>query len=573
VISLFKRWVEASIGRIQEREDQVFLVLAFVIGALVSLVVVAFIVVTERLGARLYPVGGAPWRRLVVPVVGTLGTGYLLYRYFPRARGSGVPQAKAALFAHGGYIALKTVVAKFCLTSTSLACGMPLGREGPSVQIGAGIASVLGRRLGLSSEKVKALLPVGAAAAIAAAFNAPLAAVLFTLEELVGDLHAPVLGSVVLSAATSWIVLRLLLGNEPLFHVPEYQFVHPVEFAIYAVLGLVGGVVSLAFVKSLLWLRGRFLRLPGWTVWFQPAIGGLLVGILGWFVPEVLGVGYAHVGAVLNGGMTFRLMALLLVLKLVTVVVAYASGNAGGIFGPALFMGAMMGGVVGSIAHLWFPALTATPGAYALVGMGAAFAGIIRAPMTSVIMIFEVTHDYAIIVPLMIANLASFYISRRGEPETIYERLSMQEGIHLPAGRTRESAARVTVAEAMRAPDEVFGSQDTVAQILEVARASRFRAWIVLEDSGIVGLVSLADLEHAQPSHRAGEIALEKLASEGPFPHVHEDQSLEVALQRLGQAGLEVIPVVSRANIRQLSGVITLRDILNKYGLAPPAGE
>jgi chloride channel protein, CIC family len=196
------------VAKLQLREDQVFLVLALVIGALTGLAVVAFILLTERVGMRLYPVGGAPWRRLLFPVVGSLGIGYLLFRYFPDARGSGVPQTKAAMFARGGRITMRTVVGKFFCTSATLASGIPLGREGPSVQVGAGIASVLGRRLGLRPEKVKALLPVGAAAAIAAAFNTPLAAVLFSLEEIVGDLHAPVLGAVVLASATSWVVLR-----------------------------------------------------------------------------------------------------------------------------------------------------------------------------------------------------------------------------------------------------------------------------------------------------------------------------------------------------------------------------
>ncbi len=240
------------LAKLQQREDQVFLVLALVIGALTGLAVVAFILLTERLGMRLYPAGGAPWRRLLFPVVGSLGIGYLLYRYFPDARGSGVPQTKAALFAREGRITLRTVLGKFFCTSVTLASGIPLGREGPSVQVGAGIASVLGRLLRLRPAKVKALVPVGAAAAIAAAFNTPLAAVLFALEEIVGDLHAPVLGSVVLASATSWVVLRLLLGNNPLFKVPQYQLVHPAEFAIYAVLGVCGGLVSATFTKLLL---------------------------------------------------------------------------------------------------------------------------------------------------------------------------------------------------------------------------------------------------------------------------------------------------------------------------------
>jgi CIC family chloride channel protein len=240
--------------------------------------------------------------------------------------------------------------------------------------VGAGIGSVLGRLLGLRSEQVKKLIPVGAAAAIAAAFNTPLAAVLFALEEIVGDLNAPVMGAVVLASATAWMVLRVLLGNHPLFKVPQYQLVHPAEFAVYAVLGVAGGVVSVAFTKLLLGMRARFLRFPQKTVWFQPVAGGLLVGLTGWFVPQVLGVGYGFVGEALNGRMTFQLMALLVVLKLLTVSTSYASGNAGGIFGPALFIGAMLGGTVGTVAHHLFPAYTATPGAYALVGMGAAFA-------------------------------------------------------------------------------------------------------------------------------------------------------------------------------------------------------
>src|ERR1700720_401574 len=403
------RWWEVParqwIDFLKRREEQVFLVLTLVIGALVGLTVVSFIVLTEHVGARIYPAGGAAWRRLLAPVVGSLAMGYLLFKYFPDARGSGVPQTKAALYARGGRITLGTVFGKFFCTCVTLASGIPLGREGPAVQVGGGIASVLGRALGLRPEKVKALLPVGAAAAVAAAFNTPLAAVLFALEEVVGDLHAPVLGSVVIASAASWGVLRLLLGNEPLFQTPQYQLVSSWELIAYGILGIAGGVVSVAFTQLLLLMRGRFLRQPAKTVWFQPVAGGLVVGLMGWFVPSVMGVGYQYVGDVLNDSLTLKLMLTLLVLKLVATAVSYASGNAGGIFGPSLFLGAMLGGAVGSVAQHFFPSYVASPGAYALVGMGTAFAGIIRAPMTSVVMIFEITRDYAVIVPLMVSNL------------------------------------------------------------------------------------------------------------------------------------------------------------------------
>ncbi|HEX3094853.1 MAG TPA: chloride channel protein, partial [Candidatus Angelobacter sp.] len=434
---------------LDKREEHVFLALTLLIGALAGLAVVAFIVVTERIAIRLYPVGSAPWRRVLIPVSGSLAMGYLLYRYFPDARGSGVPQTKAALYARNGYISLSTVLGKFACTAATLASGIPLGREGPSVQVGAGIASVLARGLRLRREKVRALLPVGAAAAIAAAFNTPMAAVVFALEEVMGDLNAPVLGSVVLASATSWAMLRLLLGNSPLFHVPQYELVHPVEFIFYAVLGVVGGFLSAAFSKLLLGMRQRFLLLPRRTRWWHPVIGGAVVGLMGLFIPQVLGVGYGYVGDALNGTMALKIMGLLVVLKLFAVTTSYASGNAGGIFGPSLFLGAMLGGTIGSIAHHLLPTHTATAGAYALVGMGALFAGIVRAPMTSVLMIFEMTRDYSVIVPLMIANLASLFISSKLQKQPIYEALAQQDGIHLPNLKDRHQTSERKVFQIM----------------------------------------------------------------------------------------------------------------------------
>ncbi len=552
---------------LQEREEQVFLILTLLIGALVGAIVVAFILLTERFGARLYPAGGAAWRRLLVPVTGSLGMGYLLYRFFPDARGSGVPQTKAALFAREGRITLGTVFGKFFCTSATLASGIPLGREGPAVQVGAGLASVLGRKLGLRPEKVKALLPVGAAAAIAAAFNTPLAAVLFALEEVVGDLHAPVLGSVVLASATSWAMLRLLLGNDPLFQVPQYQLVSPLEFVVYAVLGVAGGLLSVVFTKLLLGMRERFLRFPRKTVWLQPLAGGLMVGMMGWFAPQVLGVGYKHVGEALNGGMALRLMVLLLILKLLAVTTSYASGNAGGIFGPSLFIGAMLGGIVGNVAHGLLPTYVATPGVYALVGMGTAFAGIVRAPMTSVVMIFEITRDYAVIVPLMISNLVSFFISSRLQRQPIYEVLARQDGIHLPSAETRQQQGQRQVIQAMHTATEILAARMTVGEALEKTQSSQFHSWPVTDERGVVGIVSRSSLQHAL-GEGAATRRLTELVDPRDFPHVHADHSLHFALERMGAAQLDTLPVVSRADVHKLEGIVTLQDVLDSYGVA-----
>ncbi|HEY1757048.1 MAG TPA: chloride channel protein [Bryobacteraceae bacterium] len=573
-----RRWAAKVRDGIEglRRSDQLLLVLSLVIGALVGLVVVAFILLTGRLAARMYPAGGSGWRRILLPVLGSLSTGYLLWRYFPFARGSGIPQTKFALFVNDGRILFRTVLGKFFCCSASLASGIALGREGPSVQVGAGIASVVARNLGLNAKQVKSLVPVGCAAALAAAFNTPIAAVLFSLEEIMGDLHASVLGSVVLSSATSWMVLHLVLGDDPLFHVPGYQLAHPVEFAVYAVLGVVGGLGSVAFVKLLLRLRAWFATWPQSTVWFQPVVGGLTVGVMGYFVPEVMGVGYNNVDKVLNGGVVLKLVVLFAVLKIIATAVCYASGNAGGIFGPALFIGAMMGAGVGSVAHTLFPQYTAGPGAYALVGMGTAFAGIVRTPLTSVIMIFEVTRDYNIIVPLMISNLIAFFISQWLQKEPIYEALAHQDGVHLPTAHSRDLAERSQVRQAMREPAVVLSPHEDVTTALGQVKGGPFDAWPVVDGDGLWGMVRNRELEQAASNGPASQKLAEILAASSPgwtpggekLPHVHPDHSLSLALERMGSTGLNVLPVVSRANVRDLMGIVILDDVLAAYGVA-----
>jgi CIC family chloride channel protein len=393
---------------------------------------------------------------------------------------------------------------------------------------------VIARSSGLSKEQVKALVPVGCSAALAAAFNTPIAAVLFSLEEIMGDLHAAVLGTAVVSSATSWMVLHLVLGDDPLFHVPAYRLVHPAEFAIYAALGVVGGLGSAAFVKLLLGLRNWFKGFPKWSVWFQPVAGGLTVGLLGYFLPDVMGVGYSYVGKILNGDVVLKTVVLLAVLKIVATSVAYASGNAGGIFGPSLFIGATMGAAVGSVAHRLFPAYTAGPGAYALVGMGTAFAGIVRTPLTSVIMIFEVTRDYTIIVPLMISNLIAYLISYAFQRTPIYEALAYQDGVHLPSAKARDQAGRMQVSQAMR-PVPAALEEDTDA-------GGEFK--------------------------RLADLVAESVTTP---PHVHPDHQLSLALERMGAGGLNVLPVISRADVRKLVGIVVLDDVLRAFGVTKPS--
>ena len=544
-----------------------------IIGAVVGLVVVAFILLTENLGARLYPPGSPAWRRVLIPLFGSLITGVLLFRYFPDARGSGIPQTKVALFLRDGYISFRTVLGKFGLCSVSLASGVALGREGPSVQIAAGIASTLGRKLGLSPASVKALLPTGASAALAAAFNTPISAVLFSLEEVMGDMHAPVLGSIVLGSATSWIVLHLILGDEPLFHVPAYQLVHPVEFVFYAALGVLGGLVSVSFVKLLLWQRKYFMRAPRRVQWVLPAVGGLTVGLLGWLYPEVLGVGYAYVSKALNGEMVAKAMALLVILKIIATATCYASGNAGGIFGPSLFIGAMMGGAVGGVRAHADAGLHRQRRRVRAGGDGRCFAGIIRVPLTSVIMVFEITRDYSIIVPLMIANLISYFISSRLQEEPIYEALQHQDGIHLPTG-ARARVDLLMVGHAYRPEAQILSSTESIFQA--AASVDRKRgAWPVVDEGGCRGMVTLGQLDQAVQDGRGEATLGELVPTPGPmeaiteesYPHVYPDDPLEVAVSKLADGKLGALPVVSRTDLRELKGTISLADALAAYSL------
>jgi CIC family chloride channel protein len=282
------------------------------------------------------------------------------------------------------------------------------------------------------------------------------------------------------------------------------------------VLGVVGGFASVAFVKLLLSLRAWFARLPRSTQWIQPVAGGLTVGLFGYFVPQVMGVGYDQVSKVLNGDLVLRIVILLAILKIVATAVCYASGNAGGIFGPSLFIGAMVGAAVGSVGHHIFPASTGGAGAYALVGMGTAFAGIIRTPLTSVLMIFELTRDYTIIVPLMISNLIAFFISQKLQKEPIYEALAQQDGLHLPARPSATQTAELNVGRVMRPAAELV------------------TPWM----------------------------------TEPEAPHLHLDQSLGKALAIMGQTGYRILPVVSRADAKNILGVVTLSDVLKGYGLS-----
>ena len=555
--------LRSGIQQLRLREHQLFLALSIVIGILAGLAAVLFTLAIERTSHLFFGLAPSHLRLFAVPALVSVVTGILLATVFPDVRGSGVPQTEAAFRLHGGKIPGRVPLGKFLTGVLCIGSGHSMGREGPSVQIGAGIASAVGRWLHLSPERAKELVPVGAAGALSAAFNTPVAAVIFALEEIIGDMNAGLLGSTVVASVASVIVERSILGNAPLFRVPAYHLVHPAELLGYAVLGVVGGVVSLVFCKSLLGLRALFKRMPAQTRWCQPAMGGVAIGLLLMVTPSIMGVGYEYVDQALNGGLVFKTMLFLCVLKLVATVISYSSGNAGGIFAPSLYIGAMAGGAVGAVMHRVAPFPTGDAGAYALVGMGTLFAGIIRAPMTSVFMIFEITQDYQILVPLMVANLLSFVISRRYQPTPVYHALLEQDHIHLPSPSLRSATRGRVARDVMSEAPPFIDPARSIDSVWQERVANGERPWLVGTADGLVGLLRPERVTAAIDGGYGSDL-IEGL-TETTFNHAHPDHTIDVVMERLADND-GVLPIISRDDTRRVEGVITLDDMTRALG-------
>jgi chloride channel protein, CIC family len=560
------------------REEQLFLLVAVIIGLFSGLVVVCFHIAIDwtRISALGSAITPSRLRVVIVPALGGLVVAYLVMRFFPRVRGSGVNQTKAAVYIYDGYIPFSTVIGKFVTCALAIGTGQSLGPEDPALQMGAGMASALGRRLRFSREKLRLLAPVGAAAGLAAAFNTPITAVLFVIEEVIGKWSAGVLGAVVLASVSSVVVERLFLGEAPLFRVPPYHLEHPTELIAYAIVGLVGGFASLGFVKLVAFARPRLKALPRWTQYLQPAVAGLILGVIGIWLPQVLGAGYDVMDQSMHAQYAWRMLALLGIFKIVATVISFVSGSPGGMFAPTLFMGAMIGGAVGDIEQRYlFPHIPAivghiltlqtpsTVGAFALVGMGTMFAGILRAPMTSVFMILELSGNYSIIIPVMISNSIAYLISRRYQPTPIFDLLSRQDGMDLPSMEEQREESVRRIEEAMRGPaGSILKGDDTVQDALKQVADLPDQYFLVYRHHGLWSGVSKEAL-HMALSEEKGDAKLRTLLGNTSLPHLHPDQTLELALRRMGDYPL--LPVVHRADFSRLEGVIALQDILKAY--------
>lgn len=403
------------------------------------------------------------WWTILTPAIGGLLAGIGLTYFVPAAAGSGIPQVKVAFTRKSGYVSFKETIGKFMLCVLQLGVGASLGVEGPTVHICSGVSSMLARIARLSPANCRRMTSVGMAAGIAAAFNAPIAAVTFTLEELIGNLDQTMLSGVIVAAALAAVVENRVMGTNPIFHVPKhYELANSSSLIWYALLGLLAAIVSVAFTDSLLWLRAWFKRLTSVPKWMHPALGGLATGgfavvaLLFFHLNGIAGDPYQTLTMALTGatGLTVGAMAALCVLKLAATVTSYSSGGAGGIFAPALFMGGMLGGAVGYLDVAVFHHSADSIGAFAVVGMGAVFAGIVRAPMTSILIIFEMTGGYGLILPLMIANMSCFALARHWRHTPVYDALLEQDGIFLHQETTPLDSLAANSAESVLTTEE-----------------------------------------------------------------------------------------------------------------------
>jgi CIC family chloride channel protein len=554
----YQLWLTTK-ARFSPTERQRLFGLTILIGGVCGLAAVAFHESIRGLAGltidRGFDAPGDTWIAwvILIPTVGALGAGIMLY-FLPGARGSGIPQVKVAYASKALKLRIRDSIGKFFIGVVQIGSGSSLGREGPTVQITSGVAKGLGKLVGVSPQNLKLLLPVGAAAGIAAAFNAPIAAVTFTIEEIVGNLDQTLLSGVIVAAALAAVVERSVLGENPVFTIPQgYGLDHASSLLVYAAMGVAAALVSVAFTESLLYLRRVFNSAKKLPVWFRPAFGGLATGVLAVglmlvaHVGGMTGGGYAVLGDALSGKFAVEVLLALGACKLVATVLSYSSGGAGGIFAPALFIGAMLGGAFGVLDVKLFGHPHAEVGSFALVGMGAVFAGIIRAPITSILIIIEMTAGYGLTLPLMISNMMAYGLARRLRPTPIYEALLEQDGIQLHTKKPAVDALDVLSIDRVLdpSPHATFVPNEKAARLLEaVETADRQEVFPVLDQMArLVGIITLEDLTAlaAEPDLEGIVCATDIMR---PPVALRRDDLVNRALEVMSSMGVRELPVV-----------------------------
>lgn len=563
------------VDRFEPPDSLVLVLTAIVVGAGTGLGAVIFIRLLALIGALVLwvqaQIGDVIGLLLAMSLSGLI-VGYIVDRWAREAKGHGVPEVMEAVALQGGRIRPRVASVKVLASSLTIGTGGSAGREGPIVQVGSALGSTVGQLFHFSAERVRTLVACGAAAGIAATFNAPIAGVIFALEVILGKFTTRYFGAVVISAVSASIVALIFLGNQPAFAVPAYPLNHLGELPVYIVLGGLAAIVAVLFVRVLYWLEEFFLK---WQVSsaVKAAAGMLITGLLALLLPgrQVLGSGLEFIGRAIADDfpLPVGLMALLLLLKLLATSFTLGSGNSGGIFAPSLFMGATLGGMVGSVAHNLWPEVAINPGAYAIVGMAAVFSGAARAPITAVLIVFEMSNDYKLILPLMIATVLSTFLAEYLFSESIYTLKLKLKGIVLQRGRDLDLMQSLQVREAMTPNPYVVSTELPVKELGEFFQQTHHHSFpVVNHELKLVGMVSLRDYERALQRQAVAQLKTGDIATMGRLLTVYDDEPLSNAIQRLAIRGVNKMPVVTRAEPDKVIGVIQRSDIVKVYNMA-----
>jgi len=569
------------LDRIRSNEVVSGLVLSVVVGAIAGLGAVAFRWLISTFQSLFFSNGAeylgflGQYHVILIPAAGGLIVGLLVYFGAREAKGHGVPEVMEAVAVKGGRIRPRVAAIKALASSICIGSGGSVGREGPIVQIGSSFGSTVGQWLRLSDDWVRTLVACGAAGGISATFNTPIGGVFFAMEIIMGRFVTPRFGYVVISSVVADFVAHTFLGSQPSFDIIPYSMVSYWELLPYVVLGVLAALAATVFIRLLYKSEDLF---DAWHFpeYLKPVIGGIGIGLIGLYSYDLFGVGYGNVfwvstmsvNQALLGEIAIQSLIILLLLKIVATSLTLGSGGSGGVFAPSLFIGAMLGGALGTAAHQFFPALTATSGAYALVGMAAVFAGATRAPFTAIIMLWEMTRDYNIILPLMVAVVISTVISRSLNRETIYTLKLVRRGIDLHQLDQASPLREVTVGKAMTRDFPTVPPKMPVSELLTKLRDTGLHGFPVVDkDGNLVGMVTLSDIEAMMAKGDVSDLTVGDIASKSIIV-AYPDEYVHDVFVRLGTREVGRIPVVDRNKPERLLGVLQRQDVLAAYAKA-----
>jgi CIC family chloride channel protein len=503
---------------------------------------------------------------IIIPVIGGLIIGPMIYFFAREAKGHGVPEVITSMAVHGGKIRPRVALVKALASSICISSGGSAGREGPIIQIGSAIGSSIGQLFRFTEQRTKTLVACGAAAGIAATFNAPLGGIFFALEVILREYGLRNFSSVVLSSVTATVVSRSFLGNSPAFHLPPFELYGIWDMPFYLIFSLLTAVFGWIFIKVLYKSEDIFnsLKLPEYI---KPAIGGLIIGLIGLYFPQIFGVGYEVIEDTINGGGTLKIIVILIFLKIIATSVTLGSGGSGGIFAPSLFIGALLGEAFGQLVRIILPFAEVPPGAFALVGMAAVFAGTAHAPISAILLLFEMTGNYKILPPLMVTCVISAVLVRWMTKYSIYTMKLIRKGIDIDKYREIDLMDTITVSEAMIHNAISVLQSDTVRSAGLMIKSTSHRGFPVLDKDGqLVGMVTRKDINRALDTGKAREQVSFIMTSDLTvcFP----DENLNTALHKMAKRNIGRIPVVKRNDKQHILGLITRKSIISAYNKA-----